>query len=62
MKNRIYFVFAGVMLVLFSSQAPAHTTGSSGGFLHTLTGEHILMVVLAAVCAAGLTQLFRRFR
>ena len=66
MKNRIYITVISLLSVLFSTQILAHNIDSGGGFfgklLHNFTGEHLVMLVLAAVCAVGVTQLLRRFR
>ena len=66
MKNRIYLVFISSLLLMFSTQLLAHSTepggGVFGGLLHIFTGEHLIMLVLVAVFAVGLTRLYRRFR
>lgn len=62
MNSKIKLNAAGSLLFLASSQAQAHTADSSVGFLHLLTGEHLIMLAMAGVVAAGLTHLYRRFR
>jgi len=62
MNDKIDLITAATLLLLVSSQASAHTTDSSVGLLHLLTGEHVIMIALAGVFVAGLTRLYRRFR
>lgn len=62
MNNKIKINAAGSLLFLVSSQTQAHTTDSGAGVLHLLTGEHIIMIALVGVVAAGLTRLYRRLR
>jgi len=50
------------MSLLFSASASAHITESSGALPHIFTGEHLLMLAVVAVCFAGLSKLYRRFR
>jgi hypothetical protein len=62
MNNKLRLNAGGSLLFLVSAQAQAHTTDSSVGFLHLLSGEHFIMIALAGVIAAGLTRLYRRLR
>jgi hypothetical protein len=65
MKNRIFMALGSMLLLMVSSQVLAHNLETGGGLfnglMHVLTGEHVLMIFLAGVCAAGLTRLYRRF-
>jgi len=61
MKNRIYLVLISALLLMASTPLLAHSTGLHG-LLHIFTGEHLVMLILAVVFAAGATRLYRRFR
>jgi hypothetical protein len=65
MKNRNSVTLSSMLLLMVSSQVLAHNVETGGGLfsglMHMFTGEHVLMIFLAGVCAAGLTRLYRRF-
>ena len=62
MNDKMKLTAAGSLLLLMSTQAQAHMADSSVGLLHLLSGEHLIMIVLAGALAAGLTRLYRRPR
>jgi hypothetical protein len=66
MRVRIYLMLISGLSLLSSSAVMAHANesgiGSLGRLLHLFTGEHLLTLVLIAVCAAGVIGLLRRYR
>ena len=62
MRARMFLTIMSVMSLLFSASAIAHITESGGVLPHIFTGEHLLMLAVVAVCIAGLSRLYRRFR
>lgn len=62
MRARMFLTIMSVISLLFSASALAHITESAGALPHIFTGEHLLVLAVVAVCIAGLSRLFRRFR
>jgi hypothetical protein len=62
MNDKMKLTAAGSLLLLASSQAHAHVADSGVGLLHLLSGEHLIMIVLAGALAVGITRLYRRPR
>jgi hypothetical protein len=49
MRNRIYLTLVSGLLLLFTSPIMAHIGDPGGVIPHIVTGEHLLMLVLAGV-------------
>ena len=62
MRARMFLTIMSVISLLFSASALAHITESAGALPHIFTGEHLLVLAVVAVCIAGLSRLYRRFR
>ncbi len=62
MQARIFLTIMSVSSLLFSTSALAHITEPGGVLPHIFTGEHLLIVLIVAVCIAGAGRFYRRFR
>ena len=60
MRNRIFFTLVSLASVIFSSPLLAHGHEAGSVLPHILTGEHLLILVLAGACVAGAARLYRR--
>lgn len=62
MRTRMFLTIMSVLSLLISTSAMAHISEPGGVLPHVFTGEHLLILVLAGVCVAGVSKLYQRLR
>jgi hypothetical protein len=60
MRVKMFLTTLSVLSLLFSASVSAHITEPGGALPHFLTGEHLLTVIIVAVCIAGIRKIYRR--
>jgi len=60
MRARMFLTTLSVFSLLFSASVSAHVTQPGGALPHFFTGEHLLTIIIVAVCIAGIRKIYRR--
>mgnify|MGYP001822194505 FL=1 len=60
MRARMFLTTLSVLSLLFSASVSAHITEPGGVLPHFFTGEHLLTIIIVAVCIVGIRKIYRR--